>query len=105
MTTRWRAMAASGLDSAANAGLPRARACASSSRQSNRWRGWSILNSRRTETAYGLHTVGALLQRHPERVLRVWLQQGREDSRAVHIEQLARAAGKPTERIAAERLA
>jgi 23S rRNA (guanosine2251-2'-O)-methyltransferase len=63
------------------------------------------LNSRRTETAYGLHTVGALLQRHPERVLRVWLQQGREDSRAVHIEQLARAAGKPTERIAAERLA
>jgi 23S rRNA (guanosine2251-2'-O)-methyltransferase len=63
------------------------------------------LSSRRTETAYGLHTIGALLQRHPERVLRVWLQQGREDSRAVHIEQLARAAGKPIERIAADRLA
>jgi len=63
------------------------------------------LSSRRTETAYGLHTVGALLQHHPERVLRVCLQQGREDSRAVHIEQLARAAGKPIERIAADRLA
>jgi 23S rRNA (guanosine2251-2'-O)-methyltransferase len=63
------------------------------------------LSSRRTETAYGLHTVGALLQRHPERVLRLWLQQGREDSRAVHIEQLARAAGKPIERITADRLA
>ncbi len=63
------------------------------------------MSSRRTETAYGLHTIGALLQRHPERVLRVWLQQGREDSRAVHIEQLARAAGKPIERIAADRLA
>lgn len=57
------------------------------------------MSSRRTETVYGLHTVGALLQRHPERVLRVCLQQGRVDSRAVHIEQLARAAGKPVERI------
>ena len=63
------------------------------------------MSSRRTETAYGLHTVGALLQRHPERVLRLWLQQGREDSRAVHIEQLARAAGKPIERITVDRLA
>jgi 23S rRNA (guanosine2251-2'-O)-methyltransferase len=62
------------------------------------------LSSRRTETVYGLHTVGALLLRHPERVQRIWLQQGREDSRAVHIEQLARAAGKPIERIAADRL-
>ena len=62
------------------------------------------MSSRRIETVYGLHTVGALLQRHPERVLRVWLQLGREDSRAVHIEQLVRAAGKPIERIDAERL-
>ena len=62
------------------------------------------MSSRRTETVYGLHTVGALLQHHPERVLRVWLQQGREDSRAVHIEQLARAGGKPVERIDAARL-
>jgi len=62
------------------------------------------LSSRRTETVYGLHTVGALLQHHPDRVLRVWLQQGREDSRAVHIEQLARAAGRPIERIDSDRL-
>ena len=62
------------------------------------------MSSRRTETVYGLHTVGALLQHHPDRVLRVWLQQGREDSRAVHIEQLARAAGRPIERIDSDRL-
>jgi 23S rRNA (guanosine2251-2'-O)-methyltransferase len=62
------------------------------------------LNSQRTETVYGLHTVAALLQRHPERVLRVYLQQGRADSRAVHIEQLARAAGKPVERVDGGRL-
>jgi 23S rRNA (guanosine2251-2'-O)-methyltransferase len=62
------------------------------------------LSSRQTETVYGLHTVGALLQHHPERVLRVWLQQGREDSRALHIGQLARAAGKPLERIDPDRL-
>jgi 23S rRNA (guanosine2251-2'-O)-methyltransferase len=56
------------------------------------------LNSR-TEVIYGVHAVRALLQRHPERVLRVSLQQGRADSRATQIEQLAQAAGRPVERV------
>ena len=60
--------------------------------------------SSRTEVVYGLHTVRSLLQRHPERVLRVSLQQGRSDSRAAQIEQLAHAAGRPVERVDAGRL-
>jgi 23S rRNA (guanosine2251-2'-O)-methyltransferase len=62
------------------------------------------LNSPRTELVYGLHTVRALLQRHPDRVLRILLQQGRVDERAAGIEQAASAAGRAIERIDATRL-
>jgi 23S rRNA (guanosine2251-2'-O)-methyltransferase len=62
------------------------------------------LNSPRTELIYGLHAVRALLQRHPERVLRVWLQHGRTDERVAQLEQLALQAGRPLERIDASRL-
>ncbi len=62
------------------------------------------MSSQRTETVYGLHTVDALLRRQPERVLRVYLQAGRADARAAQIEQLARAAQKPVERIEGRRL-
>jgi 23S rRNA (guanosine2251-2'-O)-methyltransferase len=62
------------------------------------------LSSPRTELVYGLHTVQALLQRHPDRVLRIYLQQGRSDARAAGIEQAAKAAGRAVERIEAPRL-
>ena len=62
------------------------------------------MNSPRTELIYGLHAVRVLLQRHPERVLRVSLQQGRTDARAAQIEQLALAAGRAVERVDASRL-
>ncbi|MGA2023392.1 MAG: 23S rRNA (guanosine(2251)-2'-O)-methyltransferase RlmB [Steroidobacteraceae bacterium] len=62
------------------------------------------MNSPRTELIYGLHAVRVLLQRHPERVLRVSLQQGRSDARAAQIEQLALAAGRTVERVDATRL-
>jgi len=62
------------------------------------------LNSPRTELIYGLHTVTALLKRHPERIVRVYLQQGRTDAKAGQIEQLALAAGRVIERIDAGRL-
>jgi 23S rRNA (guanosine2251-2'-O)-methyltransferase len=62
------------------------------------------LGSPRTELVYGLHAVAALLARHAERVLRIYLQQGRSDARAAEIEQRARAAGKPVERIDGARL-
>jgi 23S rRNA (guanosine2251-2'-O)-methyltransferase len=62
------------------------------------------LSSPRTEFVYGLHTVRALLQRHPDRVLRIYLQQGRADDRAAEIERTAKAAGRTVERIEAARL-
>jgi 23S rRNA (guanosine2251-2'-O)-methyltransferase len=62
------------------------------------------LSSPRTEWVYGLHTVNALLARYPERIVRVCLQQGRADAKAEQIEHLARAAGKPLERIDPARL-
>jgi 23S rRNA (guanosine2251-2'-O)-methyltransferase len=56
------------------------------------------------ERVYGLHTVRALLTRSPRRVLKVWLQQGRGDQRAAQVEELARAANLPVERVDAQRL-
>jgi 23S rRNA (guanosine2251-2'-O)-methyltransferase len=56
------------------------------------------------ERVFGLHTVRALLLRAPQRVLRVYLQQGRHDQRAAELEALARAAGRPVERVDAGRL-
>lgn len=38
---------------------------------------------------YGFHAVRVLLERFPERVRQVWLQKGREDSRATSIRSLA----------------
>jgi 23S rRNA (guanosine2251-2'-O)-methyltransferase len=62
------------------------------------------LGSPQTELVYGVHAVEALLSRQPQRVQRVYLQQGRVDARAARIETLARAAGKSLERIDAARL-
>jgi 23S rRNA (guanosine2251-2'-O)-methyltransferase len=62
------------------------------------------LSSQRTEVIYGLHAVRALLTRHPERVARVFLQQGRHDARADEIERLARAAGREVSRVDARQL-
>ncbi len=57
-----------------------------------------------SERIYGLHTVRALLAHAPQRVLRLYIQQGRTDQRAVAIEILARDAGRPVERVDAARL-
>jgi 23S rRNA (guanosine2251-2'-O)-methyltransferase len=57
-----------------------------------------------TERIYGMHTVRALLARTPQRVLRVYLQQGRSDQRASEIEVQAKAAQRPVERVEAGRL-
>jgi 23S rRNA (guanosine2251-2'-O)-methyltransferase len=46
-----------------------------------------------SELVFGLHPVRALLQRHPGRVRQLWMQQGREDSRATGLRQLAREHG------------
>jgi 23S rRNA (guanosine2251-2'-O)-methyltransferase len=62
------------------------------------------LSSQRTEIVYGLHAVRVLLTRHPGRVSRILLQQGRHDARADEIERLARASGRTVERVDAKRL-
>ena len=52
-----------------------------------------------TEVLYGLHAVRVLLERHPERVLRVQLAQQREDPRARAIEELAKKHQRTLERV------
>jgi len=56
------------------------------------------------ERVYGIHTVSALLARAPQRVLRVYLQRGRDDQRAATLETLAASARRPLERIDAARI-
>jgi 23S rRNA (guanosine2251-2'-O)-methyltransferase len=56
------------------------------------------------ERVYGLHTVRTLLTRAPQRVRKLWLQQGREDPRVAQLEALARMAQRPLERVEAARL-
>jgi 23S rRNA (guanosine2251-2'-O)-methyltransferase len=62
------------------------------------------LSSPSTEVVYGLHAVRVLLTRQPQRVTRVYLQSGRHDPRASQIEQLAREAQRPLERVEPKRL-
>ena len=57
-----------------------------------------------TERIYGMHTVRALLARTPQRVLRVYLQEGRSDQRASEIEAQAKAAQRPVDRVEISRL-
>lgn len=45
------------------------------------------------EKLYGLHAVEAFLARSRERVVRLWLQSGRQDARVAAVEKLAREAG------------
>ena len=53
---------------------------------------------------YGLHAVRTLLERSPERIRAIHLAVERDDPRGRQIEALARAAGRPLERVPAEAL-
>jgi 23S rRNA (guanosine2251-2'-O)-methyltransferase len=61
------------------------------------------LSSPSNDVIYGLHAVRSLLTRQPQRVSRVYLQDGRHDARATQIEQLAHSATRPIERLDARR--
>jgi 23S rRNA (guanosine2251-2'-O)-methyltransferase len=52
------------------------------------------------QTIVGIHAVRAVLQRHPERVSRLWLDSGRQDRRLGEISELAASLGIPLQRIA-----
>jgi 23S rRNA (guanosine2251-2'-O)-methyltransferase len=53
-----------------------------------------------SEQVHGIHAVQALLERHPERVLRLRVAAGREDARVAKLLALATAARCPVERLA-----
>ncbi|MFZ9872746.1 MAG: 23S rRNA (guanosine(2251)-2'-O)-methyltransferase RlmB [Steroidobacteraceae bacterium] len=56
------------------------------------------------EIVHGIHAVQALLERHAERVQRVYLARGREDARAASLLKAAAVAGVVIERVDAARL-
>jgi 23S rRNA (guanosine2251-2'-O)-methyltransferase len=47
---------------------------------------------------YGIHAVDSLLRQNPKSVLRLWVQQGREDKRISSVMELARNQGVPVAR-------
>ncbi|MGB6451424.1 MAG: 23S rRNA (guanosine(2251)-2'-O)-methyltransferase RlmB [Steroidobacteraceae bacterium] len=59
---------------------------------------------RGTQVVYGLHSVRALLMRHPDRVLQVRISERRDDPRARAIEELARQHDRPVQRVDAQTL-
>jgi 23S rRNA (guanosine2251-2'-O)-methyltransferase len=59
--------------------------------------------TRGSELVYGMHAVRMLLARHPERVVRIWLLSGRDDSRAREIARLAQQNARPVEHAPAHR--
>lgn len=52
-----------------------------------------------SQTIYGLHAVRTMLQRHPERVTAVRVAERRDDPRAREIDELARRAQIPVQRV------
>ncbi|MDX1693053.1 MAG: 23S rRNA (guanosine(2251)-2'-O)-methyltransferase RlmB [Ketobacteraceae bacterium] len=53
---------------------------------------------------FGLHTVSAILERHPERVLEVYLLEGRDDQRARQIQDWVKTHGIPLRQVPRQQL-
>lgn len=51
------------------------------------------------EWLYGIHTVSAVLKKHPERVLEMKTQEGRDDARLDALQANAKQAGIPLQRV------
>jgi len=56
------------------------------------------------EWLYGIHTVSAVLNKHPERVLEIKLQDNRDDKRLGDIARLAQQAGVTCQRVGKQQL-
>ena len=65
-------------------------------------RGRPAVEARGAASVYGLHAVRIMLERHPERVSAIRLSERREDPMIRRIEELARAAGVPVQRVDAQ---
>jgi 23S rRNA (guanosine2251-2'-O)-methyltransferase len=54
---------------------------------------------------YGLHAVGAVIERAPERLLELWMAEPRQDARATSLKERAQAAGIRIQTVSGESLA
>jgi 23S rRNA (guanosine2251-2'-O)-methyltransferase len=54
---------------------------------------------------YGLHAVGAVIERSPERLLELWMAEPRQDARAASLKERAQAAGIRVQTLSNESLA
>ncbi len=63
-----------------------------------------VADSRRN-LVYGLHAVGAVIDRAPERVLELWMAEPRQDARARSLRERALAAGLRVQTVAHDSLA
>ncbi len=64
--------------------------------------GRGAVKAKGAESVYGLHAVRIMLERHPERVSAIRLIERRDDPRVRRIEELARQARVPVERVEAQ---
>jgi 23S rRNA (guanosine2251-2'-O)-methyltransferase len=53
---------------------------------------------------YGLHAVGAVIERSPERLLELWMAEARKDARACNLRERAQAAGIRVQTVGVEAL-
>ncbi len=56
------------------------------------------------EWLYGIHTIAAVLNKHPDRVLEIKLQESRDDKRLGEIARLAQQAGVSCQRVGKQQL-
>jgi 23S rRNA (guanosine2251-2'-O)-methyltransferase len=59
----------------------------------------------RRHLVYGLHAVGAVIERSPERVLELWMAEPRQDARARTLRETAVGAGVRVQTVASDSLA
>ena len=61
-------------------------------------------NKNENDIAYGIHSVESLLNHSPDKVLQIWLQKNRDDSRINTIIALAKKSGISVEYISTDKL-
>jgi 23S rRNA (guanosine2251-2'-O)-methyltransferase len=64
----------------------------------------AVAESRR-HLVYGLHAVGAVIERSPERLLELWMAEPRRDARATSLRERAEAAGIRVQTVSGDSLA
>jgi len=63
-----------------------------------------MTNKKQTEIIYGLHAVESAIRHHPENILQLWLQQGRNDKRFQKLLDLAQNSGVSVQTISNDKI-